>query len=298
MRDDIVAELARAEKRFGPTVALRGLDLQVHAGELLSVLGPNGAGKSTAIALLLGLLRPDDGHARIFGRPPRDIEARRRIGVMLQDAALTPELRVRELITLTARYYPAPMSVDEALAESNTVAIADRPYGTLSGGQRRQAQFAVAICGRPRLLFLDEPTASLDIEARELMWTTLRRLVAQGVSVVLTTHHLEEAEHLANRVAVLARGQLVALGGVQDIRSLVALSRIDCVTTLDVEAVGSWPDVLSVRRDERGVHITATRGVEAVVRRLLEADEHLSGLEVRHAGLGEAITRLTVEKAS
>lgn len=298
MPADIVAELAGAEKRFGRTVALRGLDLQVHSGELLTVLGPNGAGKSTAIALLLGLLRPDSGHARLFGRPPKDIEARRHIGVMLQDAALTPELRVRELVALTTRYYPDPMGVDEALTTSHTTAIADRPYGKLSGGQRRQAQFAVAICGRPRLLFLDEPTASLDVQARELMWTTLRRLVTQGVSIVLTTHHLEEAEHLAHRVAVLARGELVANGGVQDLRSLVARARIDCVTTLNLEDVTSWPDVSSVTRDERGVHITTTRGVEAVVRRLLVADEHLSGLEVRRAGLNEVLTQLTAEKAS
>lgn len=298
MRADIVAELAGAQKRFGSTVALCGLDLQVKAGELLSVLGPNGAGKSTAIALLLGLLRPDAGHAWLFGRPPRDVEARRQIGVMLQDATLTPELRVRELVALTARYYPAPLSVDEALAISNTAAIADRPYGKLSGGQQRQAQFAVATCGRPRLLFLDEPTASLDVEARELMWATLRRLVAQGASVVLTTHHLEEAEQLAHRVAVLARGQLLALGGVQDIRALVASARIDCVTTLDVDEVGSWPDVSSVTRDERGVHITTTRGVETVVRRLLITDQQLTGLEVRRAGLSEALAHLIEEKAS
>jgi ABC-2 type transport system ATP-binding protein len=287
-----------AEKRFGSTVALRGLDLQVNSGELLSVLGPNGAGKSTAIALLLGLLRPDAGRARLFGRDPRDIQARRRIGVMLQEAALTPELRVRELIALTARYYPAPVSVEEALAISNTTAIADCPYGKLSGGQRRQAQFAVAICGRPRLLFLDEPTASLDVQARELMWMTLRRLVGQGVSIVLTTHYLEEAEHLAHRVAVLTRGKLVALGGMQDIRALVAPAKIDCITALDIEEVRSWPDVSSVTRDERGVHITTARGVETVVRRLLAADEHLSGLGVCRAGLAEVLAQLTVEKVS
>jgi ABC-2 type transport system ATP-binding protein len=156
----------------------------------------------------------------------------------------------------------------------------------------------VAICGRPRLLFLDEPTASLDVQAREVMWTTLRRLVAQRVSVVLTTHHLEEAEQLAHRVAVLARGQLVALGGVQEIRALVTLARIDCVTILDVEDVASWPNVSSVTRDERGLHIATTHCVEAVVRRLLLADDCLTGLEVRRAGLNEALAHLAAETAS
>jgi ABC-2 type transport system ATP-binding protein len=297
LNNELLAELEGARKSFGKIVALRGLDLQVTSGELLSMLGPNGAGKSTAISLLLGLLRPDAGRVRLFGRPPGQIEARRQIGVMLQEVALTPELRVRELIALAAKYYPEPMRTDEALAISNTTAIADRPYGKLSGGQKRQAQFAVAICGRPRLLFLDEPTAGLDIQARELMWTTLRRLVTQGVSIVLTTHYLEEAESLSNRVAVLANGRLVAQGSVRDIRALVASKHIDCITETDTCEVGSWPEVSTVSRDGRGLHISA-RNAEAVVRRLLAADKDLTELEVRRAGFAEAFTELTQESAS
>jgi ABC-2 type transport system ATP-binding protein len=294
---EILAELAGAEKRFGSTVALRGVDLQVGAGELISVLGPNGAGKSTAIALLLGLLQPDAGRALLFGRPPRDIDARRRIGVMLQEAALAPELRVRELIALIARYYPTPLSVDETLTLTNTAAIADRPYGRLSGGQKRQVQFAVAICGRPRLLFLDEPTASLDIESRERMWATLDRLVATGVSIILTTHYLEEAERVSDRVALLARGTVVALGSVHEVRALIGARTIDCMTDLDARDIQSWPDVSSVTRDARGIHITA-RNAESVVRRLLVADQHVAELEVRRAGLAEAFAALTREDAS
>jgi ABC-2 type transport system ATP-binding protein len=297
MNDELLAELEGAQKRFGKISALRGLDLQVRSGELLCMLGPNGAGKSTAISLLLGLLRPDAGRVQLFGRSPRAIEARRQIGVMLQEVALPAELRVRELIALTARYYPEPMGVDEALAVSNTTAIADRPYGKLSGGQKRQAQFAVAICGRPRLIFLDEPTASLDVEARERLWATLRRLVSEGVSMILTTHYLEEAETLSNRVAVLARGQLVAQGSVRDIRALVGPTHIDCVTDMDAGEVGLWPDVADVTRDEQGLHISA-RNAEAVVRRLLAADEHLTELEVRRAGLAEVFAELTLENAS
>lgn len=297
MVGDVVAELAGAEKRFGNTVALRGLDLRVNAGELLSVLGPNGAGKSTAIALLLGLLQPDAGRARLFGKPPQDIEARRQIGVMLQDAALVSELRVRELIALIARYYPAPLGVDEALALTHTAAIALRPYGSLSGGQKRQVQFAVAVCGRPRLLFLDEPTAGLDVEARERMWATLRCLITQGVSVVLTTHYLEEAESLSHRVALLARGTLAALGSVEEVRALIGAKTIHCITTLDAREIGSWPDVSAVTRDARGTRITASNG-ESVVRRLLVADQNVTELEVRRAGLAEAFAALTREEAS
>ena len=192
-------------KRYGTTLALAGLDLQVRRGELLAVLGPNGAGKSTAISLWLGLLEPDEGAVRLFGGSPLDVESRRHVGVMMQEVGLTPELRVRELVELTASYYPDPLPTDETLALTRTEALAHRPYAKLSAGQKRQVQFALAICGRPPLLFLDEPTVGLDVEARETMWRTIRAMVAQGCSIVLTTHYLEEAEALADRVAVLAR---------------------------------------------------------------------------------------------
>ena len=199
-------------KRYGKTVALAGLDLNVRRGELLALLGPNGAGKSTAISLWLGLLEPDAGNARLFGGSPLDVETRRRVGVMMQEVGLTPELRVRELVELTASYYPEPLSTQrDALAHAHRGA--GRPsYAKLSAGQKRQVQFALAICGRPPLLFLDEPTVGLDVEARETMWRTIRALLAQGCSIVLTTHYLEEAEALADRVAVLANGRSDRVG--------------------------------------------------------------------------------------
>ena len=287
-----VAELAHAEKRFGNVVALRGLDLAVRRGELLGVLGPNGAGKSTAILLLLGLLRPDSGRARLFGRSPEDIEVRRQIGVMLQGVALTPELRVRELIELATHYYPDPMRIDEVLAVSNTTSIAHRAYGKLSVGQQRLVQFSLAICGRARLLFLDEPTAGLDVDARERVWAILRGLVAQGVSIVLTTHYLEEAESLSTRVAVLAQGRLIVEDTVAGLRRLIGAKQIDCVTATNAMTVASWPEVASVTRDERGLHVK-TLEAEATVRRLLAADGSLAELEVRRAALADAFKELT-----
>ena len=203
-----VASLHGVVKRFGATTALAGVGLEVREGELLAVLGPNGAGKSTAIALWLGLIEPDEGTVEVFGGRPQEVERRRRLGVLMQDVELANELRVREQVALAASYYPAPMPVDEALSLAGIQpATARRPYGKLSGGQKRQAQFAVAICGRPRLLFLDEPTVGLDVRAREALWSTVRSLLADGCSIVLTTHYLEEAEALATRVAVLAGGR-------------------------------------------------------------------------------------------
>lgn len=179
---------------------------------------------------------------------------------------------------------------------THTTALANRPYGKLSGGQKRQAQFAVAICGRPKLLFLDEPTVGLDVNARELMWTVLRQLVDGGTSIVLTTHYLEEAEALADRVAVLAKGRLVASGTVNEVRTLVVRTRISCCSTLPVEKVAQWPGVGSVTRQGKALHLTATNA-EAAVRQLLAADDDLQELEVRRAGLADVFTELTKEAA-
>ena len=296
MNRETLVELKEVRKCFGKTVALDGLDLHVGAGELLAVLGPNGAGKTTAISLMLGLQRPDAGSVRLFERSPHSFENRRRIGVMMQEVFLSPELRVREHIDLVASYYPSPMTPDEVLEYTRTTPLRDRPYGKLSGGQKRQAQFAMAVCGRPKLLFLDEPTAGLDLQARELMWATLRRLVEEGASIVLTTHYLEEAEALADRVAVINKGRLIASGTVNEIRSVVSRKHISCVTAVTVEEVRSWAEVESVSRDRLTMRIVA-ENAESVVRKLLAADPDLRELEIRRAGLAEAFAELTQEAA-
>jgi ABC-2 type transport system ATP-binding protein len=296
MSNEFWAELSSAKKRFGKTVALDGLDLQVRPGELFSVLGPNGAGKSTAISLLLGLLKPDAGAARLFGLSPFRVEPRRKVGVMMQEVTLAPELRVREHIALVASYYPQPFTPAGAMELTNTSSLGPRPYGKLSAGQKRQVQFTMAVCGRPKLLFLDEPSVGLDVRARETMWATLRQLVRNGSSIVLTTHYLEEAESLSNRVAVLNKGRLIASGTVNEILALVVRKHITCSTALAADQIAAWPEVESVTRDQQRLQIS-TSNSEAVVRRLLAADSNLQELEVRRAGLAEAFTELTQEAA-
>ncbi len=294
MNNLCLAELEGVTKRFGSVLALDEFDLQIRRGELVAVLGPNGAGKTTAISILLGLQQPDSGSARLFGQSPSQIEPRRQVGVMMQEAALAPELRVREQIDLMASYYPDPMTPDEALEMTGAAPLQKRTYGKLSTGQKRLVQFAVAVVGRPRLLFLDEPTVGLDIQNREMVWATLRRLLNDGCSIVLTTHYLEEAESLADKVAVLAKGRLIATGTVSEIRGLVVRKRITCRSTLPIEQLSTWPDVQTVTRDQHGLHITASN-TENVVRRLLADDPDLQDLEVQRAGLAEAFTELTQE---
>jgi ABC-2 type transport system ATP-binding protein len=293
----VVASLSGAVKRYGALTALDGLDLMLHRGELLALLGPNGAGKSTAISLLLGLIRADAGRVELFGKDPQDLDARRRIGVMLQSAALPMTLRVSELIQLAMSYYPAPRPLAETAELAGIADLLSRRYAALSGGQQRRVQFALALCGRPELLFLDEPTVGMDIEARQKLWVAIRRLVAEGCAVVLTTHYLEEAEALAQRVVVLGKGRVLSEGSVDALRSRVAMTRIRCISDLDAAALAQWPHVAHAERD--GTHLLLhSDAPEKVLRRLLEADPALSELEVRRAGLAEAFTELTRDDAT
>ncbi len=294
--DAAIAELHKASKAYGETCALDRVDLRIEPGQLTAVLGPNGAGKSTAISLFLGLLEPDAGSATIFGASPLDIQPRRKIGVMMQSVELPRELRVRELVALAASYYPDPRPLDDILAFAGITELADRMYGKLSGGQKRQVQFAMAVCGRPRLLFLDEPTVGLDVTARQTLWTAVRTLLKDGCSIVLTTHYLEEAEALADYVVVLAKSQVIAHGTVDEVRSVVSRRQISCESCVQVDEIRSWPGVIAVSRDTAILRITAT-DAEDVVRRLLAKDDSVRRLEVRHAGLHEAFETLTKEAA-
>lgn len=287
-----LALLHEVHKRYGTQKALDGVDLALHAGQVLALLGPNGAGKSTAIGLLLGMVRADAGLAALFGLPPHLLAARRSIGVMLQSAGIPDTLRIDELLELTRSYYDDPIGVDECVALAGLEGLLSRRYGKLSGGQQRRVQFAMAICGRPRVLFLDEPTTGLDIEARQRLWQAIRTLVAGGCAVLLTTHYLEEAEALAHQVAVLHEGRIVARGSVAQIRERVSQRRIRCVTALDADQVADWPEVQRAEMDEAVLQVYSDR-TEAVVARLLSQDPQLTGLEVHRAGLAEAFVELT-----
>ncbi len=291
-----IASLAGVYKQYGRVNALNGLDLQVRPGELVAILGSNGAGKSTAISLLLGLQQPTAGSVTLFGESPNAVAARRRIGVMMQEVTLAQDFRVRELIDLTSTYYPDPMPMHEVLDLTQTTELAMRPYGKLSGGQKRLSQFAMAICGRPQLLFLDEPTVGLDVKARERMWFSLRELVRRGTSIVLTTHYLEEAEALADRVVVLAKGRVVASGTVGEIRAVVARKKVSCITALEPQDVREWDGVEAVCKDRQRLELTVT-DAEKIVYQLLVTDTGLAELEVTRAGLAEAFNELTQETA-
>jgi ABC-type multidrug transport system ATPase subunit/peptidoglycan/LPS O-acetylase OafA/YrhL len=291
-----LAELIGARKSYGKSQALDGVAIEVRRGELLALLGPNGAGKSTAISLWLGLLQADAGEVRLMGRSPHEVDSRREIGVMMQEVALEPLLSVRELVALAASYYPRPLSVQATLELTGTTPLAGQRYAKLSAGQKRQAQFAMAVVGQPKLLFLDEPTVGLDVQAREHMWRAIRHLIAGGCSVVLTTHYLEEAEALADRVVVLAKGKVIASGSVAQVRSIVSRTHISCIGALSAQDIRLWPGVIDATQEAHKLLITAA-DAESVVRRLLASDASVRQLEVRPADLADAFTELTKQAA-
>jgi len=209
-----IASARDVKKSYGDVIALNHLNMEIRAGELLALLGPNGAGKTTLVRLLLGSARPDAGSVSVFGADPHSGQMQTRVGAMLQVGRVPETLKAREHIDLFSSYYPNPLPLDEVLTIAGLTEIKDRAYGELSGGQKQRVLFALAVCGNPDLLFLDEPTVGLDVEARRLMWAQIRTLIARGKTVLLTTHYLNEADALADRILVLNQGAIIAEGTV------------------------------------------------------------------------------------
>ena len=288
----IVASLDGVNKNYGSVQALRGVNFRVRAGEVVALLGPNGAGKTTAVKLLLGLSQPSAGRVRVFGGDPTNPENRMRTGAMLQVGRVPETLRVREHIDLFSTYYPKPMAFAEVLAAAGLEKLRDRKFGDLSGGQKQRVLFALAICGDPDLLFLDEPTVGLDVEARRMLWDEIRKMVARGKTVLLTTHYLQEADALADRVAVINQGEIVAEGTPSEIKAKTAGKRIRCITSLSMNALRQIPGVTEVKEDRDAVELHVAEA-ESVVRELLARDYKLSSLEITSAGLEEAFLALT-----
>ncbi|MFY2764082.1 ABC transporter ATP-binding protein [Arenimonas sp. MALMAid1274] len=292
-----LAALRGAVKRYGAITALDGVDLQVHAGEVLAVLGANGAGKTTALGLLTGRLGPDAGTAELFGGDPRDAAMRRGIGVMLQEGSLGDTIRVAEHVRLFSSYYARPRPVAETLALACLTDLARRPYADLSGGQQRRVQFALAICGRAPLLFVDEPTVGLDVESRRAFWDVIRQLRTEGTGIVLTTHYLEEADALADRVVLMAGGRVLAQDTPAGIKARAAGKRVRARSTLGLAQVQAWPEVASAEASDGHLQVLSS-DVEALLRRWLQADTGLSDLEVRPLSLEDAFLSLTAAPAA
>jgi ABC-2 type transport system ATP-binding protein len=277
----------------GPIEAVRGIDLDIAAGETLALLGPNGAGKSTTIDMLLGLSRPDAGTVTVFGGTPKQAVAAGSVGAMLQAGALMRDLTVRELLLQLASLYPHAEDVDKTLELAEITEIANQRTQKLSGGQAQRVRFAMALITDADLLVLDEPTVGMDVESRHAFWTTMRRLASGGRTVLFATHYLEEADEFADRVVLMAHGEVVADGTPNEIKAKVG-SRTIRATLPDVPAADleRLPGVTAVERRGTGV-VLACSDSDAAIRALVATFPEAHNIEIGGSSLEDAFLELT-----
>jgi len=278
----VAIEVSNLRKSYGPREALRGIELAVAPGEVFALLGPNGAGKTTAVEILEGYRKRDDGEVRVLGDDPGRAgrSFRSRIGIVLQSSAVYPSLTVEELTRLFAGYYPSPRDTGEVIELVGLAEKRDARVRTLSGGQLRRLDLALALVGDPELVFLDEPTTGFDPGARRQAWDTVQGLKRLGKTVLLTTHYLEEAQQLADRVAILREGRIVATG-----------------TPQELLATNGGVEIRFLRRGEPVRLLTdePTRVLHELTAEALAAGDELHELEVRRPSLEDVYLDLTRE---
>ena len=293
-------------RHFGEVRAVDGIDMQVNAGEIFGFLGPNGAGKSTAVRMLTTLLRPTSGRAVVagFDVATHPDEVRRRIGVALQDAAIDPLMTGTELLHLQAVLYGIPGSqtksrAAELLERVGLTAASDRRVGTYSGGMRRRLDLALSLIHQPTVLFLDEPTTGLDPMSRLTLWEEVRRLNREGTTVLLTTQYLEEADQLADRIAIIDKGKIVREGKPQDLKAGVGFPTLIVNVKKDQQDTArqvllQFGELRPTAEGTLGVGLRdGAQVVTDVVRRLDEAQVHLIHLEVNEPSLDDVFAEAT-----
>ena len=297
MKKVIVAD--NVTRTYGKFAAVDGVSFHVAQGELVALLGSNGAGKTSLLEVLQGSTRSNGGRVQVFGLDPIVDRAaiRQRSGIMLQEAGFAKDLTVRETLVMWAGTLTAPRPVEESLAMCSLENRANIRVGSLSGGERRRLDLAMATLGRPELLFMDEPTTGLDPAVRQHTWELVRRMLDEGSTVLLTTHYMEEAEELADRILIMDKGRILTEGSVADI-----VSRHPCeITFTDIEVSDVEFERLShvvcpVSHD-RGITRVLSTDLHATLRELLAlADSrniHLDGLNARAASLESAFLRIT-----
>ncbi|OLB74008.1 MAG: ABC transporter ATP-binding protein [Actinobacteria bacterium 13_2_20CM_2_71_6] len=296
MKETVPAIEIRALRRYyGPVRAVNGVDLTVRRGEVVALLGPNGAGKTTTLDTLLGLSTPDSGTVAVFGRPPKAAIGAGQVGAVLQDGALMPGAKVGELIRAMAALQPKPARLTDVASAAGVEGILDRRVEKLSGGQAQRVRFAIALVGDPELLVLDEPTAGLDTAARRAFWTSVRGYAAAGRTVLFSTHYLEEADEVADRIVLIASGKVVADGPTTEIRAMAAARLVRAtLSEADAEELRALPGVTDVE-----VHGTAialrSADSDATVRALLYAYPLIRDVQVAAAPLADAVLALTDE---
>jgi ABC-2 type transport system ATP-binding protein len=292
-RGPIAVHLAGVGKSYGRVRAVDDLDLRIAPGEVVALLGPNGAGKSTTIDMMLGLVAPDAGTARLFGVEPGVAIRRGSVGAMLQSGELLPHVTVREIVGLVASLHERPLGVETALDRAGIAELGRRRTDKLSGGQAQRVRFAMALVADPDLLVLDEPTAGMDVESRAAFWDAMRGQARSGRTILFATHYLEEADEYADRIVLLAAGRVVADGPVTEIRGMATGRTIRATLPgADVARLAALPGVRSVETRGDGVVLECLDSDRAL-RALLVAEPDARHVEVSGADLTDAFLTLT-----
>ena len=284
-------------RRYGALTALDQLNLELSGGQVTCLLGPNGAGKTSLVSLVLGRALPSSGELQVLGGTAGSLAVRRRLSAMLQSAALSAQLTVTEHLQLQRGYYRDARPLDWIMESAGLTALAQRRYAALSGGEQRRVQFALAICGRCDLLVLDEPTVALDADTRRSVWNVVRELAHEGCAVLLTTHDLDEAEALSDRVVLLAGGRIAADGTPGEVRARVGGRRIHCQSTLPLLQLRALPGVVAAEANGRHVELR-THQAEATLRALLGSDAGVTDIEVGGCSLEDAVIDLIRKEAA
>ncbi|KOR76540.1 ABC transporter ATP-binding protein [Paenibacillus solani] len=281
-------------KKFGDYCAVDHMNLSFEQGQITALLGPNGAGKTTTISMILGMIKPTSGEVRVLGMPSGTKELRQRVGALLQDVKAADGLTVKEVLQLFRNYYRNPMSLERLLDISGLHGDVKRRASTLSGGQRRRLAFAQSLAGNPELLLLDEPTVGMDIEARGRFWDTIQALASDGRTVLLTTHHLEEADAVADHIAVIARGQVVAEGTPERLKAQTALRTVS-FRAANAPAEQEWLTLPGVEKAEcNGERIRLyAQETDVLLFTLMQSEWGISDIDIQSASLEDTFRSLT-----
>jgi len=287
----VIASAYRLTKSFAGKKALDNIDLELKSGQVLAILGANGAGKTTLINILLGRLNADSGDVSVFGVKAGSLQAKRQAGAMLQVANLPETLKIKEHIQLFQSYYPHPMDYQQVINYAGLQDMQNRYSKKLSGGEKQRLLFALSICGNPKLLFLDEPSVGMDVDARQGLWHAIRDLREAGTGIVLTTHYLEEADNLADNIVLLKQGAIIRQGSIEEIKASISQTTIRFSSDQKRSKFEQLPAVVSVKSKGKFIHLQ-TEDVNQTLIALLSANPNLQNLSVSSAGLEEAFLQL------